>query len=203
MGSLLAEGQTGGAEVKESTWPGCYDDQWGNLLHERWLPVVGMEQLYEVSDYGRVRSKHHIGRPTKDGLLSLQANQKGYLRAGLRANGRGFSSVVHRLVLAAFVGPCPSARHETNHKNGIKSDNRLANLEWVTRKENNAHAVRNGLWHPHRGEAHGMAKLKATDIPVIRALQGKEGPAATARRYGVTGTAISMIWKRINWKHIP
>ena len=162
-----------------------------------------MEKWYDISSLGRVRTKHRYGRIPRDKLLSPCPNRKGYLRVRLNAPGKHFSAVVHRLVLEAFVGPQPSAIHEANHKNGIKSDNRLCNLEWLTRVENNAHAVANGWWHPHVGEAHGRAKLKATDIPVIRALEGVEGQTEIGRRYGVSGTAIYLIWKRRNWKHIP
>jgi hypothetical protein len=125
------------------------------------------------------------------------------MRVGLSGGGKSFCIVVHRLVLEAFVGPQPSVIHETNHKNGIKDDNRVENLEWVTRAENNAHAVAMGLWRPHKGEAHGRAKLKAADIPVIRALEGKEGPTSISRRYGVTGETIRGIWSKRLWKHIP
>jgi len=62
--------------------------------------------------------------------------------------------------------------------------------------------MRTGLWHPNIGEGHGRAKLKEADIPVIRALQGKERLSSVARRYGVTPTAIRFIWNRVNWKHI-
>ncbi|KKM26954.1 hypothetical protein LCGC14_1579590 [marine sediment metagenome] len=173
------------------------------MKKEIWKPVVGFEGLYEISNMGRVKSNHKYGRPAKNGILRLQENHKGYLRAHLSGYGKGYTIVVHRLVLEAFVSPQPSAIHEGNHKNGIKSDNRKDNLEWVTPKENNRHAVENGFWHPHKGEAHGMAKLKASDIPIIRACEGKETTGQVAKRYGVTSTAIYTIWKRINWKHIP
>ena len=173
------------------------------MTKEQWKPVVGFGEYYEISSIGRVRSKHTVGRPAKNGIMSQQKNAKGYKRVRLSGHGKSFTVVVHRLVMEAFVGPQPSFLHETNHKNGIKDDNRVDNLEWLTPVQNNAHAVSMGLWHPHKGESHGMAKLKASDIPVIRACEGKETSGQVAKRYGVTGTAIYTIWKRINWKHIP
>ena len=170
---------------------------------EQWKPVVGMERFYDVSNRGRVKSKHRIGRRPKGGVLSLSSNTKGYRRIRLSGCGRCFSIVVHRLVLEAFIGPPPSQLHQTNHKNGIKSDNNVTNLEWVTPTQNNHHAMSNGLWLPNLGEAHGRAKLHASDIPVIRALQGKESSVAIGKRYGVSSAAITLIWRRINWKHIP
>ncbi len=173
------------------------------MKKEIWKPVVGFEGLYEISNIGRVKSKHKFGRPAKDGILSLQKNHKGYLRVHLSGYGKGYTVVVHRLVLEAFVSPQPSVIHESNHKNGIKSDNRKENLEWVTPKENNRHSVENGFWHPHKGEAHGMAKLKAIDIPTIRADEGQESAYKIAKRYGVKPQTIYSIWKRRLWKHIP
>lgn len=174
------------------------------MKEERWKPVVGMEPLYEVSDVGRVRSKHATGRPTKspEHVLAQQSNRKGYRRVALHAAGRGYTVVVHRLILEAFVGLQPSAIHQANHKNGIKWDNRLSNLEWVTPVENNRHAVRNGWWHPHIGEAHGRAKLTEEQVLVIRTLQGQVSAELVGKRFGVSNTAIRLIWKRRNWKHL-
>jgi len=172
------------------------------MKKERWKPVVGMEAFYDVSTWGRIRSKHTIGRPAECGLLSQQYNKKGYRRVRLSACGKSYTIVVHRLVLDAFIGSQPSAIHQSNHKNGVKDDNYVENLEWVTPVENNAHAVRMGLWKPHKGEAHGRAKLTAKDIPVIRVCEGKETSGQVAKRYGVTSTAIRLIWRRVNWKHI-
>ena len=112
------------------------------------------------------------------------------------------TTVVQRLVAEAFHGPAPSDRHEVNHRNGDKRDNHEDNLEWLTPKENNAHAVAIGLWTPALGENHGRAKLTETDVAAIRALNGKEGPASIGRRYGVTGETIRGIWSRRLWKHV-
>ena len=171
-------------------------------MSEQWLPVVGWEAYYDVSDHGRVRTKHLLGRACKKKILSLIPNKKGYLRVRLTCPGVSTTSVVHRLVLAAFVGPQPSPEHECNHKNGVKSDNRLENLEWVTRKENNRHAVENGFWHPHIGEDHGMARLTAEQVRNIRLFEGTFGASELGRTYNVSGSAIRLIWKRKNWKHV-
>ena len=139
-------------------------------MDEKWLSVVGMESFYEVSNLGRVRSKHRRGRPTKNGILAQTANKKGYLRVNLLGDGKHFSRAVHRLVLEAFHGPQPSCIHECNHKDGHKRNNIESNLEWVTPVENNAHSVANGLWHPHVGEAHGRAILTEANVRRIRAI---------------------------------
>ena len=91
---------------------------------EVWRPIPGLESFYDVSDLGRVRGHHTTGRAANGRVLSGVPNAKGYLRVMLTAPGVHRTSVVHRLVLLAFVGPQPSPIHECNHKNGIKSDNR-------------------------------------------------------------------------------
>lgn len=173
------------------------------MSKENWKPVRGFENLYLVSDRGRVRSLHTYGRPARGGILAQQSNGKGYRRVRLTGNGRGFSIVVHRLVLDAFVGPQPTPKHEANHKNGRKADNRVENLEWVTPVENNAHSVVNGFWHPHVGEAHGMHKLTEVQVREIIAMKGQHGTTTVGRIYGVTGATIAHIWKGMIWKHIP
>lgn len=75
--------------------------------------------------------------------------------------GKGFTRNVHRLVLETFVGPCPKGC-ETRHLNGNRTDNRLTNLRWGTRKENVADAIRHGT--ATIGAKNGRAKLRVSDI---------------------------------------
>ena len=171
-------------------------------MSETWRPVVGAEVWYEVSDRGRVRSRHTIGRPAKRGILASTTTRKGYLRVGISGGGLVRGRLIHRLVLDAFYGPPPSCLHQCNHKDGNKANNHTTNLDWVTPKENAAHAKRTGLWHPHIGVSHGRAKLTEQQVHTIRRRRGKDSAAVLGSRYGVSGSAIRLIWKGINWKHL-
>jgi hypothetical protein len=171
-------------------------------MKEQWRPVVGMEGFYEISNRGRIRTLHKIGRHPKSDMLTPVPNAKGYLRVHLTDGKRRFSRVVHRLVLDAFRGPQPSAIHECNHKDGRKANNVASNLEWVTPVENNAHSVANGFWTPAIGEDHGMAILTEADVRIIRTLRGKVTGAELGRRYHVNPQTIRAIWTGRNWKHV-
>ncbi|MGC5027075.1 NUMOD4 motif-containing HNH endonuclease [Tsukamurella sp. DT100] len=115
---------------------------------EVWLPVVGYEGYYEVSTEGRVRSVDRV-IVTRDGTsrrqrgveLQGKAARSGYIYVTL-SSGDAVYAAVHRLVLEAFVGPCPEGM-EACHFNDSASDNRLENLRWDTHDRNVADRVRN------------------------------------------------------------
>ena len=125
-------------------------------MNERWLPVPGYEGLYSVSDQGRVRSEARLTGYRKDGralrvnerLLSLNNIVKpgGHVRLCLRRGGRAEMFLAHRLVLAAFVGPCPEGM-VARHLNGEPTDNRLENLAYGTMSENTHDSVGHGTHH--------------------------------------------------------
>lgn len=100
------------------------------MITERWA-IVGFMPHYQVSDLGRLRN-------TRTGkYLSGTRMRKGYIQAMLCDNGQYKMKLMHRLVADAFLGERKG--REVNHINGIKSDNRLSNLEWVTASENAIH----------------------------------------------------------------
>ena len=107
-----------------------------------WRDIVGWEGLYQVSNEGQVRGFHKRYKSMRDKKLTLVGNR--YLYVGLYDKPRKQLVPVHRLVAETFI-PNPDKKPEVNHINGIKTDNRVGNLEWVTRKENEAHAFRIGL----------------------------------------------------------
>lgn len=116
---------------------------------ENWKPIPGYEGRYEVSDLGRVRSLPHAvpnrsgERITEGHLLKPQLLRNGYLQVSLGRKRK--HADVHRLVALAFLPPV-EGKTEVNHKNLVKTDNRVLNLEWVDRHENLLHAHREGVF---------------------------------------------------------
>ena len=123
---------------------------------ERWLPVVGYEGLYEVSDHGRVRTVDRVEvtkagytRRRKSKLRSPWSDKDGYMHVTVTRNRRKSGRSVHRLVLEAFVGPCPD-NMVACHDNGDPADNRLQNLRWDTLSANELDKVTHGTHHNAR-----------------------------------------------------
>jgi len=107
------------------------------MRNERWLAAVGFEGLYEVSDRGRVRN-------SRTGyVLSPATDRHGYQQVGLWQDGKRKYVSVHRLVLAAFVGPCPEGM-EGCHNDGDSTHNDVDNLRWDTHAGNVSDSQRHG-----------------------------------------------------------
>ena len=119
-------------------------------MTEIWKDVKGYEGLYQVSSYGRVKSLERLklnkGKMVKieERFLTLAKNYKGYPITYLYKNGKRKTITVHRLVAMNFIEN-PKNKPQVNHKNGIKTDNTVENLEWVTNQENQIHAQKHGL----------------------------------------------------------
>jgi DNA-binding transcriptional LysR family regulator len=168
-----------------------------NDVTERWLPVVRYEGLYEVSDWGRVRS---LPRNTTRGKILKPGLVNGYPHVILCQDGHRHGFFVHTLVLEAFVGLCPAGQ-ECRHGPGGKQDARLINLCWGTREENYADRFRDGT--DNTGERNGRARLTADDVREIRALVASgKSQAGVGRIYGMTRYAIWDIVHGRRWAHV-
>lgn len=110
---------------------------------EIWKDIEEYAGLYQISNTGNIVSLN-FNNTGKRKMLKLQNMTAGYLKATLTKYGIQRQFSVHRLVALHFI-PNINNKREVNHKNGIKTDNRVENLEWVTSSENKYHAVKNGL----------------------------------------------------------
>lgn len=110
-------------------------------MKEIWKPVVGYEGYYEVSNLGNVRSLKRKGY--KNGNLRQGEKTTGYLIVVLYKDGKGTTKSVHRLVAKAFI-PNPKNKPQVNHIDSNRKNNKVENLEWVTRAENAQHAYDSG-----------------------------------------------------------
>lgn len=181
-------------------------------MHEEWRPIPGYQGAYEVSNLGRVRSVERIIASVRRGkpfarrqpgkVMSPRVNRWGYSQISLGSRHlKGRCISVHKLVALAFIGPRPQPRAQINHKNGVKTDNRVENLEWVTARENSHHAVRNGL--VKTGERHSHTRLVEAQVREIRERRRNgERLASIAAAYGICVSAAHAIATGRNWKHL-
>lgn len=167
---------------------------------ETWKAIVGAEGRYEVSDQGRIR-RVLAGKATRVGrILKLHVRPKdNRVAITLRVNGANKSNSVHRLVAESFIGPCPPGK-EVNHLDGDPANNKVENLEYVSRRENMQHAFKLGLVSVAQGEEHHFAQLTTEQAIIIRHCSAPV--RMMARVFGVSRSTISNVKKCRTWKHI-
>jgi hypothetical protein len=165
----------------------------------QWRDVPGYEGKYQVSASGDVR-RIGGGGGSKHGRIRKQTDHKaGYKAVSLSSANQGRSFLVHRIVISAFLGPIPDG-YEVNHINGVKTDNRIENLEFVTRAENIRHAMDTGLIN-NIGSDNPTSKLTEAQVAEIRILHaGGTGYKNLGRKYGVSWECIRNIIKGRSWK---
>ena len=115
-----------------------------------WKPIKGYENEYLISDEGEIKGmerfvKHRSGvKMIKEHILAKRMDRSGYWTVRLSKDGKDSTFLVHRLLAGAFLSNLFNYR-EVNHINGIKEDNSIENLEWVSHSQNVAHAYKTGL----------------------------------------------------------
>lgn len=171
-------------------------------MSEVWKDVVGYEGKYQCSNLGNVLSllRSKSNRGIRKMALCMSAD--GYYQVGLRSVRGKKVHRVHRLIANTFI-PNVLNKPYINHKNGIKTDNRIENLEWCTDSENKLHAYANGLMN-REGEKHHLAKLSEKDVLDIRRkyVKNEYGYKRLAKEYSVDQKCIVKIINRENWNHI-
>ena len=174
---------------------------------EIWKSIPQYEGIYQVSNLGQVKCLKRFvnakGGSKKQVLEQIitQQNDKGYFRVNLSKEGKIKRIAVHRLVALAFISNDDN-KPQVNHINGIKTDNRLENLEWVTLSENIIHAYANKLII-RKGEKHTQNKLTTQNVFEIRNLLSKGlKQDENAKKYGVIRQTIGCIKNGKSWNHI-
>lgn len=185
------------------------------MTEEIWKDVKGYEGHYQISSAGIVRSldrqvsqwnesaKRVTSRLQKSIYMSPFYDKDGYLKVQLTRNGERHKFFLHRLVALNFI-PNPENKPEVNHKDGVKDNNNLPNLEWNTTSENQRHAIANKLYVTAKGEDSGQAKLKEVEVREIHDLwaSGEVTQEYLSQKFGVRTGTISRIVNGIRWRHI-
>jgi len=157
---------------------------------ENWLNVVDFEGIYEVSNFGNIRSSKN--KQLKK--ITIDSNGRPYL--GLWKNNKQKIVRPHKLVLEAFVGKAPQGM-ECCHNDGNQQNNRLENLRWDTPKNNHADKLKHGT--SNTGERCNWAKLTKSQVISIRADIRTQKEIAT--EYRVQQSQISRIKNGVRWIH--
>lgn len=169
---------------------------------EEWRAIPG-QPGYEAGAGGKIRSLDRIviSESNKNGRAIKGRVLKRSFRCGypsVTISGKSFH--VHRLVALAFFGEIPEGM-EVNHKDGVKRNNNVSNLEIITASENILHAFAIGLKTPQKGELHGQAKLTDEMVREIRAIKGCS-QRAIAAKFGVTQSIVWAILAGKIWRHV-
>ena len=139
---------------------------------------------------------------TRKGLCTT-VDMRGYGRIGSKIKGKYVAFGIHEVIAYCAGMDLLGDNKQVNHINGIKTDNRVENLEVVTIQENVIHSFKTGLNKPRKLEEHSMTKLTNDDVIKIRKMI-KEGKTqrSIARMYGVSNSTINHIKSGRNWSEL-
>lgn len=136
--------------------------------------------------------------------LSQGLMPNGYYNVALKTGGKMKTHRSNRVILEAFVGPCPPGM-QACHNNGNPGDNRVENLRWDTPKGNARDRDIHGTSDAARGANHWSAKIQASDVVAIREMYatGRYAQKDIAMRFNIKQAQVSSIVRRQKWKHVP
>jgi hypothetical protein len=168
-------------------------------MEEIWKDIEGYEGLYQVSNLGNVKRLVST-RCFAERLICRSIDRYGYVKRVLSKDSKNYYFTEHRLVAKAFI-PNTLNKPAVNHINGIKTDNRVENLEWCTNKENSKHARETGL-QDMKGTNHHKCKLTEEQVLEIKEIGYSQTRTALSKKYGVSRHAIYCIITNKGWKHL-
>jgi len=165
-------------------------------MTEQWKWVEGYEELYQVSNYGKVR------RVGKKVTLKPDKNKQGYLTVRFSRFNKGKRERIARLVAKAFI-PNPESKPQVNHIDGNKLNNLYTNLGWATPKENIWHAIKLGISSCKSGVNHWGAKLNEKSVKQIKNLYktGNYSQRQLGKKFGVCQRNIFDVLKNNIWRN--
>lgn len=170
---------------------------------EIWKDITNYEGIYQVSNLGRLKSFDRFdvaGRRIKGRVMKGRKDPHGYSLVTLYGgDGSRKDFLVHRLVMLAFHG---RSDLQVNHINGVKTDNRLENLEYCSQSHNIKHAFELGLMHGSKGERNGRSKLTEEQVREIRHGNGGLTQKEVAAKHGIDKAQVYRIRLGKTWKHI-
>jgi hypothetical protein len=169
---------------------------------ENWKDVVGYEGIYKVSSCGQIKSCGALRGSVKDKKLKPIMDDKGYCQVSLYKEEKKKNLKIHHIVTASFIGD--RGNFVVNHKNGIKTDNRLENLEYCTARENAIHAFNTGLTKIPVNIFPPTAKLTESDVIKIRKMysDGVMSRVNLAKIHNVTKESIYNVINNKTWKNV-
>lgn len=168
-------------------------------MDEVFLPVIGFEKRYKISNHGRLFSYGgKYGKIWHE--MKCSPDWAGYIPCLLRDKEKKYNCRIHQLVAKHFI-PNPFGLKTVNHIDGNKANNHISNLEWVTPRENIIHAVKTGLMD-FKGEKHPNSKLTNDQVYAIKYSLTKLKNTEVAKIFNMSRHQISDIRKGINWGHI-
>ncbi len=163
-------------------------------MKEDWKKIKNYES-YMVSDLGRIKSLKG-----KKEIILTPSDRNGYLKVSLSKNSKVKDITIHRLVMETFI-PNNENKTQVNHINGIKTDNRLENLEWSNASENALHAFKLGLRKNEKGDNATYRKVNSKKVVEIKSIYFNQDINQTklGEMFNISQSAISYIINNKRW----